>query len=455
MTIQLIDYVGDAKVEDGSVFNNMLVRVVGKDVLFDFAGMNPSEAKNLDPDNQMGIKDNEILLNKDTDSVDKDTANHELNEDRELRADSNLTYWEVHTTLQKLANKPDYNMSLDNMEAKTMPIPKPKPEEKESDFISRCISAISGEYDKDQAAAICYSQFREKALPGLVRKSVPLTKGENGCIVISTGTPDRSGDRVFPEGGDFTNYRKNPVVMWLHDYKGTTPSAGIPIGKNTSIKVVDKKIEVSEPIFLDGDAFAERVKNAWDKDFIRTVSIGFAPLEDPTPNDFGGMDYKKWELLEWSIVPIPMNAEAIRVAKDFPDLVERKHSQGEIRDELDYTLSLIKEWDLNPDNEKIVKTIHGELNKRYPGGDMPVNKYLTNTHKALIVEAIELCNQAETLCNDHHKAHNVVHKDLVLGITECRARLKGLTPEELEQEGKPEEKPEETGNKLLESLFTK
>jgi hypothetical protein len=43
-----------------------------------------------------------------------------------------------------------------------MPIPKPKSREKRSEFVSRCVSAISDEYkDNKQAVAICYNQFEE------------------------------------------------------------------------------------------------------------------------------------------------------------------------------------------------------------------------------------------------------------------------------------------------------
>jgi hypothetical protein len=38
-----------------------------------------------------------------------------------------------------------------------MPIPKPNPKEKESEYVSRCMEAIGGEYDDQaQAVAICY-----------------------------------------------------------------------------------------------------------------------------------------------------------------------------------------------------------------------------------------------------------------------------------------------------------
>ena len=43
-----------------------------------------------------------------------------------------------------------------------MPIPKPTAAETEEQFVSRCISEISGEYEQEQAAGICYSTYRQE-----------------------------------------------------------------------------------------------------------------------------------------------------------------------------------------------------------------------------------------------------------------------------------------------------
>jgi len=42
------------------------------------------------------------------------------------------------------------------------PIPSPSGEETESDYMSRCISEISGEYEQDQAVAICIGKWQDK-----------------------------------------------------------------------------------------------------------------------------------------------------------------------------------------------------------------------------------------------------------------------------------------------------
>jgi hypothetical protein len=43
-----------------------------------------------------------------------------------------------------------------------MPIPKPTAAETEQEFVSRCIGEISGEYEQEQAAGICYSTYRQE-----------------------------------------------------------------------------------------------------------------------------------------------------------------------------------------------------------------------------------------------------------------------------------------------------
>jgi hypothetical protein len=217
----------------------------------------------------------------------------------------------------------------------------------------------------------------------VIKKSLPVTirKTTNGQeeIVINSGLPDRGGDRVFAEGGDCTDWYKNPVVMWLHDYRGSTPSAGIPLGTGTSIKAVNGELIAGAINWLENDPFVDRVRNAWNQNVLRTVSIGFEPPEDPRDmpaNDFGGVDYKKWKLLEFSIVPIPMDADALR-RKEYPELVDDHKpsviSQAEIKDELDYNLTIIKLWDLNEENQTIAKSIYEELKRRFAGSDISDN----------------------------------------------------------------------------------
>ena len=53
-----------------------------------------------------------------------------------------------------------------------MPIPNKKSGETESKFIGRCMEAIGGEYNEEQALAICYGKFRENMKRKNEQKSV-------------------------------------------------------------------------------------------------------------------------------------------------------------------------------------------------------------------------------------------------------------------------------------------
>ena len=44
---------------------------------------------------------------------------------------------------------------------KDMPIPKPTSAETQNDYVGRCMSEISGEYEQDQAVAICISTYQQ------------------------------------------------------------------------------------------------------------------------------------------------------------------------------------------------------------------------------------------------------------------------------------------------------
>jgi hypothetical protein len=60
-----------------------------------------------------------------------------------------------------------------------MPIPKRESGERENEFIPRCVSEISGEYEQDQALAICYQQMsisliRDKEYRNMMTQKDPM-----------------------------------------------------------------------------------------------------------------------------------------------------------------------------------------------------------------------------------------------------------------------------------------
>lgn len=134
--------------------------------------------------------------------------------------------------------------------------------------------------------------------------------GEHAAIsYITTNSIDRDGEIVEPSGADLEAYRKNPVVLFGHNYQE------LPIGKNIWIKQ-DEKGLIAKTVYASHD-FAQTVYNYRKEGFPLAQSIGFIPIEwEDSPGDVKGCRrrYRKWALLEYSDVPVPANPEAVAVA---------------------------------------------------------------------------------------------------------------------------------------------
>lgn len=122
----------------------------------------------------------------------------------------------------------------------------------------------------------------------------------------------RQGPDLDVEGLQLENYMRNPVVLWSHDMSGKTESAGLPIGRTNRMTNTDGKIEVDFE-FLAEDPFADRVRNAWDKGFLQAASVSWLPLESEESKDGHQRDVRS-DLLEWSIVSVPSDPDAVRQA---------------------------------------------------------------------------------------------------------------------------------------------
>ena len=129
-------------------------------------------------------------------------------------------------------------------------------------------------------------------------------------VTIAASEKARQPPELEFAGLSTDNYSKNPVVMWAHDAVGRSPSGGLPIGRTLSLtKTPDYRI-VADFEFLGDDPFAQRVKNAWDKGFLQAASISWLPIES-APIDGVWRDSRS-DLLEWSIVSVPADPEALR-----------------------------------------------------------------------------------------------------------------------------------------------
>jgi HK97 family phage prohead protease len=156
----------------------------------------------------------------------------------------------------------------------------------------------------------------------------------------STDTVDRVGD-VVEQNWDLENYKKNPVLLYAHDY------SQLPIGRTNPYMDQGKlKFDV-EFVPKEIYPFAGTVEAMVELGFLNAVSVGFKPL------DMDGTRIKRSELLELSIVPIPANAEA---------LIERKGMgmRPIYRTDLDYAAKMtaarideaVSQWFKKADSEE-------------------------------------------------------------------------------------------------------
>ena len=194
-------------------------------------------------------------------------------------------------------------------------------------------------------------------------------------FTASTADQDRDGEVIDVSGWDLKNFKKNPVIMFAHDYRT------LPIGRATKIGIREGKLVNNVEFPPEGTyEFADIVERLVGAGFLKTESVGFMPKKwedgdggEKTPR----RTYTKQELLEISIVPVPSNPNALMNAvkegvitqKQFNSITEvkpevkdehlkpEKTSQEQIIDELDYLELMLQENGANDRVKEILQRI--------------------------------------------------------------------------------------------------
>lgn len=168
---------------------------------------------------------------------------------------------------------------------------------------------------RDAARASCGTQIEDAHIRASFDTEVKEKDGSDGrtlLFTISTASVDRMGDTIKLDGWELDNYRKNPVVLFGHD------ASAPPIAKAPRVWTEDGALK-AEAQFVPADnpaigRFAEGILQLYKGGFMSATSVGFSPkqyafTEDPSRRF--GIDFLKQELLEYSAVPVPANAEAL------------------------------------------------------------------------------------------------------------------------------------------------
>jgi HK97 family phage prohead protease len=140
--------------------------------------------------------------------------------------------------------------------------------------------------------------------------------------MATTPTPDRINDVIEPLGAKFA---PEIPLLWQH-------KADKPVGLTTFGKPTKKGIPFTArlPLVKEAGALKDRIDEAIQSikyRLVAAVSIGFRPLNDAIESiDNGGLRFLETEILELSLVTIPMNSEATLVSVKSIDTAQRAAS---------------------------------------------------------------------------------------------------------------------------------
>jgi HK97 family phage prohead protease len=154
--------------------------------------------------------------------------------------------------------------------------------------------------------------IREAVIRALTDKNKENRQAE---FVISTETEDSYGTVFKISGWDLKRYENNPVVFYAHKSYSDNPdmligTSEVRIEENQLIAVVTFESAEDNPV-------AEKVWRKVQNGTLRMASIGANPKKGHWGDEKLGENrdtiyFDEQELLEWSIVPLGSNPEALK-----------------------------------------------------------------------------------------------------------------------------------------------
>ncbi len=148
-------------------------------------------------------------------------------------------------------------------------------------------------------------------------------------FVISDESVDRYGTVIKLDGWDLSNYSKNGIVAYQHNTYSDNPDMIVGKGRawvenGVLMGEVELEPEGTNPI-------ADKLATKLAFGSINSTSVGFNPSEWSYGNKEQGENpktlyFRKQDLLEWSIVNIPANANAVQ-QKSLDEFVKMVQSE--------------------------------------------------------------------------------------------------------------------------------
>lgn len=154
-------------------------------------------------------------------------------------------------------------------------------------------------------------------------------------FVISSEAKDTYDTIFMADGAELERYELNPIVAYGHRTWSDNPDMIL----GTSVVFQEGKLTIARVRFEDADTnpTAEKVWKKVQAGTLRMASIGANILEWRMGDESKGEDksvvyFTRWELLEWSIVPIGSNPDALKreaqTAEEIRNLIKKDNPEN-------------------------------------------------------------------------------------------------------------------------------
>lgn len=131
-------------------------------------------------------------------------------------------------------------------------------------------------------------------------------------FVLVTNKKHRGGYSVAVNNGDLEAFKKNPVMLWMHQRDSSWREDRIlPIGRWQNLKLENDELTAESDFDME-DEFAAQIGGKVERGYLNAASSGLKVHEVVYVKNAQGEDevvISKWELIEASIVDIPMDGD--------------------------------------------------------------------------------------------------------------------------------------------------
>lgn len=164
-------------------------------------------------------------------------------------------------------------------------------------------------------------QIGERAYQSFSPEVRQSSDGKKTVFKISTSGKDRHETIIEAAGVDVSAFNRNPVVLFNHDYDRV-------IGRASNVQVRGDYL-IAEVEFDEEDPDAANIGRKVKAGFLNGASIGFMIKEWTMDEADDTMRITACELVEFSVVAVPSNRDALVMSRDLRQQVESLQAELE------------------------------------------------------------------------------------------------------------------------------